>query len=197
MKESFIDKFKDHKACIFGIQGSGKTVWTKQFYKNFKKPIVYSINDDDDWSKQPKVYVYKANRRKLKEDFDLFIKKCRTWALQGKIDLIIIDEADLFFQSNWHLNSEMQDLVLNHRHMKVAIWFITRRPQDIPTKIVESSKNLIVYKLEGFNAIKRFDDIHPKLKELIGKLDFKKYNFVHKEIGEEPTIQKPLNIKKG
>jgi len=195
MKETFIDKFKDHKACIFGIQGSGKTVWAKQMYKKFKKPIVYAINDDDNWKDLPRLYVWKAKRQKLKEDFDTFIKKCRTWALQGKIDLIMIDEADLFFQSNWHMNPEMQDLVLNHRHMKVAIWFITRRPQDIPTKIVESSKNQIIYKLEGDNALKKFDEIHPKLRALIEQLDYKKHNFIHKEIGEEPTIQKPLKIK--
>lgn len=189
-------ELKNHKTCIFGIQESGKTYWAKKMYKQFKKPIVFSLNTDDGWDKLKGLYVWKVNRqRDLLVQFEEFISNCRKWALQGKVDLIIIDEADLFFRGNYDISSTHQDLVLNHRHMGkgVALWYMTRRPQDIPTKIVESSKHLIVFKLEGANAIKKFEDIHPKIPELINnELDFDKKNFIYKEIGRDPVVKNPV-----
>lgn len=189
--------FKGQKACIFGIQGSGKTHWAKKCYAKFKKPIIFQVNEDDGWAELDDIYVYKANRNKVKEEFFAFISKARDWALAGKIDLIIVDEADLFFQSNWEIDSNLLDLVLNHRHFGkegVALWFLTRRPQDIPTKIVESSKFLVIFKLEGFNAIQRFKDINPKLPELIEQLDYETHNFIVKEIGKDPKIYNSVTL---
>lgn len=192
--------FKSHKMCIFGIQESGKTWWAMQMYRHFKKPLVFVVNDDDadKWIRMKKIYVYKADRNNIQEDFKKFIKFAKDKALSGEIDLIIIDEADMFFQTNWHIEPDLNDLVLNHRHMGkkgeegVAIWFMTRRPQDMPTKIVESSKFLIIFKLEGANAIKRFGEIHPAIPQLVEKLDYTRHNFVFKEIGKEPKIHAPL-----
>lgn len=183
-----------HKTCIFGIQGSGKTYWAKKKYKDFKSPIIFAVNTDDGWEQEKGLYVFKADRTKLQEEFKVFIDFVYKKALEGKIDLIIIDEADLFIQNNWDLDPKLQDLILNHRHIGkgVALWFITRRPQDIPTKIVESSKCLIVFKLEGFNAIQRFKEIHPKIPDLISELDYEKHDFVFKIIGEEPKIHEAL-----
>lgn len=190
------NKFSSHKTCIFGIQGSGKTHWAKKMYRHFKKPIVFAINDEG-WQKLKGLYVYKADRYKdVDKEFDLFITKARAWADEGKIDLIMIDEADMFFQNNWHLNKAFLDLTLNHRHMNndkgVALWFMTRRPQDIPTKIVEQSRHLVIFKLEGVNALKRFDEIHPDLRPMISKLNYHEHDFVYKELGEKPVRHKPL-----
>lgn len=189
--------YKAHKTCIFGIQGSGKTEFVKHQYRHFKKPIVFALNADDGWEKLPNLYVFKARRMHIKEDFALFIKKCRSWAMAGKIDLIIIDEADMFFQTNWDLDEAFHDIILNHRHMGggVALWCVTRRPQDIPTKIVETSKHLIIYKLEGANAINRFEEIHPALPEMIGQLVYEEHDFIHKQIGKEPKRMPALKIK--
>lgn len=191
---------KSHKLCIFGIQGSGKTEWIRRMYgTQFKKPIVFSVNEDDDWEKMPNIYVYKAKITKLEEEVKLFTKKCREWARAGKIDLIIFDEADLFFQTNWDLNEDMTDIVINHRHMGVrerghgvAVWFATRRPQDIPTKIVEQSRHLVIFKIEGVNALKKFDEIHPDLKRIINGLSYTRHNFIYKEIGQKPILCSPL-----
>lgn len=188
---------KSHKTCIFGIQGSGKTFWAKQMYKHFRKPLVYVVNSDDGWNKLKGLAVWESNRGNIQADFLEFIKKAREWAFNGQVDLIIIDEADLFFRGNYDINTDLQDLVLNHRHMNngkgVALWFMTRRPQDIPTKIVESSKFLIIFKLEGKNAIDRFRDIHPKIPGMIAKLDYTRHNYVFKEIGFEPEVHAPVS----
>ena len=183
-----------HKTCIFGIQESGKTYWARTMYKKFRHPIVFQVNEDDGWEKLTDLYVFKANRTKVKEDFEAFKKLAYENAKKGKIDLIIIDEADMFFQGNWDLDPIMTDLVLNHRHIGdgVALWFITRRPQDIPTKVVESSKHLVIFKLEGKNAIDRFREIHPMIPELVEQLDFETHDFVYKELGKEPILCPPL-----
>jgi len=180
------------KTCIFGIQGSGKTYYAQQAYKQFKKPIVFVVNEGDGWHKLKGIYVYQcANRHDIKEEFTRFIKEAHKWAEQGKIDAIIIDEADLFFTNNFEIDQTMTDLVTNHRHIGngVALWFMTRRPQDIPTRIVESSHYLVIFKLEGFNAIQRFKDIHPRLPELIYDLTYEKHDYVFKEIGREPEVR--------
>ncbi len=185
-----------HKTAIFGIQESGKTYFAQHEYKQFKKPIVFVVNKDDKWHKLPRLYVYEADRNNIQEDFKKFIKWAHKLALEGKIDLLIIDEADLFIRTNWDIEPELQDLILNHRHMNdgkgCALWFITRRPQDIPTKFVESCKYLVIFKLEGKNAVERFGEIHPDIPELIGQLDFQKHNYVVKEIGKPPEIHDAL-----
>lgn len=208
--------FRPHKTCIFGIQESGKTHWARSMYKkHFKKALVFQINDDDGWDKLKDLYVWRVKRedilkraqqRKIEpqeivnEEMKLFCKHAHEWAMQDKIDLIIFDEADLFFRNNYNLDFYMQDLVLNHRHFGkgqdkgggIALWFITRRPQDIPTKVVETSKYLVVFKLEGYNAIQRFKEIHPEIPEKIELIDRKKHEFVFKELGERPFIHKAL-----
>jgi hypothetical protein len=192
---------KGQKTCIFGIQKSGKTTWAKRMYKHFKSPIAFVVNEDDGWNKLPNLHVYEADRMNVARDFELFIKWARVMALERKIDLIIIDEADMFFRGNYDINPDLHDLVLNHRHMgssenphEVAIWFMTRRPQDIPTKIVESSAYLVIFKLEGVNALKRFDDIHPEIRPLIERLDFRRHDFVFKELGQAPVLHAPLKL---
>lgn len=192
----FVD-FKGAKTCIFGIQGSGKTYFAQKEYRFFEKPIVFVVNDDDleKWKYLPKLYIYHADRNNTVADFNKFIKKARDWALQGKVDCIIIDEADQFFQTNWNLNAPFLDLILNHRHMGkngCALWFMTRRPQDIPTKIVEQSKFMIIFKLEGVNAIRRFSEINPLLPSMIERLDYQRHNFIFKELGKDPEFHKPL-----
>lgn len=195
--------WKGHKTCIFGIQGSGKSMWMMEIYREFKHPIVFVVNEDDarKWAKLPGIYIWKANRatpEKTLADFKTFIETCRKWAMEGKIDLIIIDEADMFFRSNYDIDPSLNDIVLNHRHMGsagnegVALWLATRRPQDIPTKIVESSRYLVVFKLEGSNAIDRFKEINPKIPDLIKRLRYDKHDFIFKEIGKDPVIHKPL-----
>lgn len=191
--------FRNLKTCIFGIQGSGKTHFARTMYRQFDRPLVFVVNKDDGWAELPRLYVYQAdNRLQIKEEFAKFIKVAHKWAMEGKVDAIIIDEADLFFQTNWDLDPAMTDLVLNHRHIGkgVALWLVTRRPQDIPTKIVESSQFLIIFKLEGVNAIQRFREIHGDLPRLIEKIDYTKHNFVFKELGKDPYIHKALETPK-
>lgn len=193
-------KLKGKKTCVFGIQGSGKTYFTQTAVASqFDNPLIFVINKDDveGWLQQPHAHVYLAtNRLDVRLEFISFMKQAHKWASEGKIDAIIIDEADLFFNTNYDLDPASLDLVLNHRHIGAkegtALVLITRRPQDIPTKIVESSYYLFMFKLEGANAVQRFKEIDPSIPPMIDKLDYAKHNFVVKELGKEPYVHKPI-----
>ena len=189
------EEFKAHKACIFGIQESGKTFWMQEMYKHFKKPLVLKVNEDDAWDKLPNIFVAELDGRDIQGDFAFWIKKARELAREGKIDLLIIDEADMFFRSNYDIDENLMDITLNHRHMGkqgLAVWFATRRPQDIPTRIVESCKFLVIFPLEGANAVKKFNEIDPRIVPKLEELRFKDRRFIIKKIGEEPYIHAPL-----
>jgi hypothetical protein len=190
--------FRKHKTCIFGIQGSGKTYFAQNICQQFKRPIVLVLNDDDlkDWMKVPRLYVYKINKRlDSREEFkSKFMPLVYKNAQKGKIDAVFIDEADMFFNNNYDLSPEINDLVMNHRHIGdgVALILMTRRPQDIPTKIVETSKHLVIFKLEGANAIRRFGEIHPEIPDLVKDLNYEKHNFIYKSIGKRPVIHQAI-----
>lgn len=191
---------KSHKTCVFGIQESGKTYFAqKGLAQQFDNPLIFVVNKDDvpGWTEIPNSHVYVAeNRLAIGAEFEKFMAQAHKWAMEGKIDAIFIDEADLFFNSNYDLNPVVLDFVLNHRHIGengTALVFMTRRPQDIPTKIVESSKFLFIFKLEGANAVKRFNEIDSRIPPLIELIDYKKHNFVVKEIGKDPYINKAIS----
>lgn len=195
-----IPDLKDQKFCIFGLQGSGKTYLAKHILENeFKKPMIYVVHNEDfkdtraaRWNPPKDRDGLLVGGKMLEEDFNLFIRQAIKFGKQKKIDLVVIDEADMFFQWNYNISGVMNDLVLNHRHYNLSVCFISRRPQDIPTKIVESSKALFVFSLEGDNAYKKLRNINPELEEKVKTLKHKDYHFVVKEVGKAPEIHKPI-----
>ena len=98
------------------------------------------------------------------------------------------------FRTNFEIPSNINDLIINHRHYNLALCLISRRPQDIPTKIVESCHFVFIFKIDGANVKKKFKDIHEGIPVLLDKLDYKTHNFITKELGEEPFISKPVPL---
>jgi len=181
-------KLKEVKTCVFGIQGSGKTYFTENYLlKNFKHPFVYRIHHEDFKNTKSNVYVYDAKDTSLKEleDTAIIVKQ---YGQAKLIDCFVLDEADLFLKNMVAISPKMTDLILNHRHYGLAMIFITRRPQSIPTEVVESCENIICFKIEGENVERKFSAIHPDFKTLLPKLDKDKYNFILKELGKAPKI---------
>lgn len=185
------------KIQIYGVQGSGKTYFTRALLKSnvFKRPIIYVVNKDDEYSKIKKAFAY-IPENAIKE-FDDFIKFALKKAKEKKIDCIVIDEADLFFRYSFEVNriNEFNDLVLNHRHYGVSLIVISRRPQDLPTKIVESCKHTFIFKLEGANALKKFEEIEKGLANKIRALDYKSHKFIYKIIGEPSKVFPAIKVK--
>lgn len=183
---------QDKKICIFGIQGSGKTELAKHIIRYFQKPMIYEVNPD---MRDTNAYIYRPKSLTV-DELDEFCLKIKKLAKIGKINLFVIDEADIFFRSNFHLMPNINDLIVNHRHYNLALMFISRRPQDIPSKIIESSHHIFVFSIDGVNAVERLNKLHKGFKILLSKLEYEKYNFIHKAIGEKPILRKAVKLPK-
>ena len=174
------------KITVLGIQGSGKTYLAKYISQSYKS-FVYSPHYKE-WD-DTKVYAYAIDSvKQFITDFPSMCAKIKELALSGKINMFIIDEADLLFKSNYDINDALNDLVLSHRHYGLALMFITRRPQDIPTKIMETCHFIFAFALEGDNAIKKLNNIRSGFGESVKTLKDNEFKFYIKEIGKEPIL---------
>ena len=181
-------KIKEVKTCVFGIQGSGKTYLVENhLLKSFKHPFVYRVHKEDFTNTKGNVYVYDCKDTSLKELEDT-ARIVKQYGQAKLIDCFVLDEADLFLKNMVAIPPAMTDLILNHRHYNLALIFITRRPQSIPTEIVETCENIICFKVEGENVERKLRAIHPDFQTLLPKLDKDKYNFILKELGQPPRI---------
>lgn len=190
--------FKDAKIFIGGIQGSGKTYAGRWLAATqFENVIGFRRTRDFDDLKNM-VLIEPTNNPQV--DAEKLAEKMVAWGKlyeAGKIkkmpyDCILWDELDLYFQNNYEIGPAMNDLILMHRHYGLAMVFITRRPQDIPARIVESCRFIFMFKIEGANIFKKLDAVDPKIGVLMSQLEYARHNFVFKELGKDPILHKPL-----
>jgi hypothetical protein len=143
-----------------------------------------------DWEQfkddETKYFIKCNNGADLEEILKKIIKLLEKKKLN--IDGIIIDEFDMYIKNNYDIKENLNNLVLNHRHKpyEVFLTLITRRPQDIPTKIYESSKYIYAFSLQGANAKKKFNDITKGWGDMIMSLNYDEFEYTFKEIGKPP-----------
>lgn len=196
-------KFTDVKTVICGIQGSGKSFYTEKVVtKAFKKPFIYRVHLEDFNSCHDGCVIYTpvsgTRIDSTPEHFDKVLGVIIQEAKRGKYDAIFIDEADLLIpkdQRTMQKYHNLNDLVLNHRHYGLGVVFITRRPQDLPTVIVESSMNIITFAIEGDNVQDKFSRIHPDFEILLPKLSQERHNYIYKKLGQAPILCSPYKVK--
>lgn len=187
---------KDAKTTVLGIQGSGKTILAKELIKQFKHPLIYGVHLYEWQQAKDNVVVYNPFDYSL-ETFNSFAGdlingiKSRNY----NYDALVVDEADMFFRTNFNINKNINDLFINNRHYGLAIIFVTRRPQDISTKIYEQSEHIFIFAIEGVNVKMRLENLHEQMKALLPQLHKDKHNFIYKRIGENPIIFKGIELK--
>lgn len=193
------------KIFVGGIQGSGKTYFcSNTIIPSFHHVVVYAMHPSDfrDVVHPDCKLVIPSNHSY--DELERTAKKIKQLALDGKCDLWLIDESDLFLPKNLEQLKQypnLYDLFLNHRHYKLgypqvdnkklkglAIGFVTRRPQELPTVIVESCEHIFLFAIEGDNVIRKFEDIDRRYKDLIPQLNKDKHNFIHKRVGYAPKV---------
>ena len=176
------------KIGIFGIQGSGKTHLARELLKGFRAPFIYRITGDFD--NLDNAVIFKQTDKYL--DLDLFLDTAKRLGQNGKIDALVLDEADLFLTESRINQGLMNELILMHRHFNLAFILISRAPQDIPRKVFESCHYIINFKLDAPLVKRKFEDLHEDYKVLMPQLDFNRHNFIIKELGMPPRLFAPV-----
>ena len=191
---------KNHKIFIGGIQGSGKTTLAKYLISKFKRAVCIRITPDyDDVDNIVLVKPSGSYQDDLEDLATMLVKQGKAFE-EKKIkempyDLLVIDEADLAFRGNHDLGPSMLDLVAMHRHYGLGIIFITRRIQDIPARITESTKHRFFFAIEGKNALTYIENMDERLAVLMTKIEADKHNFIYKELGKPPILHKAIKVK--
>lgn len=191
---------KDKKITICGIQGSGKTYYSKQLVKKNNFNVLVFSPHKHDFINEPDNFIYYAPDKPLAEygtrdliaEFDIFLGFAKSLALKNQIDGVFIDEFDLMFRSNYDISGKFNDIILNHRHYNLFVLGITRRPQDIPAKYFEQCQYIVSFAIQGSNAIKKFNDLAPndRIGDQITQFNYEKREFVLKELGKPPIYLK-------
>jgi predicted kinase len=188
------------KTLIMGIQGSGKTYFTKEMVLQFKMPVWYLVNLDDLQGMKNKINVYTAKKKDFVE-LNNFIASILRDKKRGKgtfanCDCIVIDEADYLVpktvQDLQKFNA-MYDLFINHRHYKIAVIFLTRRPQDLNPLIVESCEHKFIFALEtSDNVYRKMNSIDSNLIPLMRELTKESHKFIYKQTGHSPVLMNAI-----
>lgn len=187
------------KVLITGIQKSGKTTLAKQLTNQFKKPvwILYNLDDLKDMPKHVKIILMKDGTI---EELEGVLESLIELARQNKIDSVFIDEFDLFYKKTIDLPRHSNNLIINHRHFGkgISVFAITRRPQDIPTKFVESCEHLFVFAQPNSDNIEnKFSSIDRELPELMKHCNVENHKYIHKRLGFAPTLMKAIKYNSG
>jgi len=190
---------KNVKTCIMGIQGSGKSVLGKSFTKEFKQPFYLVVNLDDideiD-SKCNKVLMKNRNTAELEQ----ICKECIELSKKGFCDAVFIDEADMLIPKSIEKLQQypaMYDLFVNHRHYEIAVFFMTRRPQDLNPLVVESCEHKFVFALEtSDNIVRKMKSIDYRIPEMMSTITKQSHCFIHKRLGETPTLMEAIKLEK-
>lgn len=175
------------KCVIVGIQGSGKTTHAKELIKRRRYETLVYAPDASDWKDMPDhTILYKYND--FYGEFEKFIEYAIELGKKGLITCVAIDEFDMLFRTNSDLGRNTNDFILNHRHYGLAMIGLTRRPQDIPTKVFESCLYTFYFSIDAPNLRKKLNDIYPKMGDLVARIPFKSYGYVMKTIGQPPVL---------
>lgn len=180
------------KFTIMGIQGSGKTVLARFIARRFRT-LVYSPHAHD-WTNERKVHL--ITPASINKKFEDGIEQVVKFFVDSKFDLLVLDESDLLFRTKFDIKREANNLIVNHRHIKggKAVCFVTRRPQDIPPKILETCHTLFIFSLEGKNAIEHLEGIRKGLGKQAAQLPFGSFKFLLKKIGQDAVIAGPISM---
>jgi len=179
----------DKKILIMGTGGSGKTVYAKQFWTTFKCPMAYDINGDYKRLKGGITY----SPVDIDGEFMRFIRLYKQVNHKKRVDALFFDDADSYINYKIMMHPEFKDLVVRQRNKyRVSLVFICKRPQNLPTWIVENCHVLRVFLMEGKNAIDRLNEVDTRIVDMLS--DLKEYEHVYKEEGKEPSIKKPVKL---
>lgn len=185
--------FVAKKLLFYGLPGTGKSYAAREISRQFKCLLYTSkyVKEDRDfllWGTE-KVIV-------PRQPFD-FVKEFPLWCVFAKrmvaakiIDCFIVDDFDLVFPNgNWSLAPpQLMDLIINHSHYGLTLMFVTRRPQDLPTKVYEQCEIHFGFNVDAPNVIKKLNEYYEGYGDMVRDLPYGGHDFVFKMIGRPPEV---------
>lgn len=145
--------FETKRVLICGIQGSGKTTLTRWIMRKYfpYQALVYSPYPDE-WKDEP---VYFAQSKDFINGFPFWVSHF----MKLKLKTLVVDDADLLFKTHFDTCLPLRQLIISHRHLTPprSIFLITRRPQDLPTRIYSLCDVLILFHLDAPQAVNLFN----------------------------------------
>jgi hypothetical protein len=182
------ENFNQVKILCVGMQGSGKTYLSKKIVKCFKNPLVYGVYPFE-WENEPNKIKIFIPQQFTPEAFEYFAGQLIEEQVKNQtFDCLFVDDADLFFNSNFSKYPNTNRLFISQRQLGLTLIFASKRPQNLSTKVYENADFVFAFAIEGVNVKKYLENLHENMKFLIPNLSRNKHNFVLKEIGKEPYL---------
>ena len=153
----------ERRFCIFGLQGSGKTVFGRWLAKQTARPfIVDPLNEYGDIeANNPNATIYIPTFRtygpEAIDEINRVVEYMLT--LEPAPTLFLIDEANRWCPNKKPLPEQIGLLNDESRHHNIALGFIARRPVQLNTDLAELAHYLVVFSLAGKNDRSYLNDI--------------------------------------
>lgn len=158
------------RACIFGLPGSGKTTLAKHLLKQYPKHFIYDYHGEyKDCSEAQHCKHYKPMSIAVEE-----FNKVIDFAMLQDVDLIAIDEANIFCPNRIPLCDAMRKLNDTNRHLRnekgIGFICIARRPVQLHTDLVELAHYLFIFGLKGKNDRQYLNSLVEGLGDAVAQL---------------------------
>lgn len=157
------------RLCIFGLPGSGKTNFTKSLLSTTKKALIYdTLHEYKGYDRYlPK---YRDYSEESQEELNAFIRKYVT-TKKGRPQFFIIDEANRYCPNRKPLPDQIGELNDFNRHFRLATGYISRRPTQLNTDLVELAHYLVFFRLVGKNDFQYMESISEGLGDAVRALE--------------------------
>ena len=179
------------RVCVFGLQGSGKSYWSKYVALHYNS-LIFDIHGE---YRQDLYSVWRPRAKQhgpeLMAEFDAAMQKF-VFSKDYSWDMLVIDEANQYFPNRKPLPPAMARLNDFNRHMNLGFMCVARRPSQLHTDLTELAHYNIFFKLEGVNDMQRLRDIYPGLDSLVFSLG--PHEFAVHEPGKGIYRCAPLSI---
>lgn len=159
--------------CIFGLQGSGKSILVKYLLRNTKDSIVYDVLKE-----HAGLNRYLVTNRQVKNhnssdpaimELNGFVNRIVVGS--GMVRMFILEEANRFCPPKpTPLPASILDLNDFQRHQKIAFGCVARRPVQLNTDLVELAHYLFIFNLAGKNDTQYLESVAEGLGEAVAKL---------------------------
>lgn len=150
---------RERRLCVFGLQGSGKTMFGRFIARQAVRPFI--VDPMDQYGDIPHAITYVPQNKAYGPEAIAEINRVVEYMLEldPLPSLFLVDEANRFCPNKKPLPVQVARLNDESRHLQIALGFIARRPVQLNTDLAELAHYLVVFSLAGKNDRQYLNDI--------------------------------------